>query len=349
MCYFNTCTDIFQEFYFSFTIYFTTKLISDTIILNKFYLSQTGGDKMKIAVLGIGGIGGVVGASLSKNFDDINLIARGKTLEAIKKNGLTLKSDRLGTFTVHPKTATDDVNEIGVVDALIIATKSYGLESACKQCLPIISDETLIIPLLNGVAVSDDIEKYTDGKGHVADGCIYAFSNIIEPGVIAHIGELCHIDIGFKDGSENERAIKLTEMLTKSGIETIYSRDIMVPVWEKYIMMCGNSCIFAYNDCSAGEIHKSPEKMQFVKDVYTELYNLAVAEGVNVSRSIIDKYMDVFSRLPETAITSLYRDLKEPGKKTEFDAVIGKAASLANKHNIAAPCITGTYEKYKGR
>jgi 2-dehydropantoate 2-reductase len=310
---------------------------------------MTGGNAMKIAVLGIGGIGGVVGAGLSRKFDDINLIARGKALEAIKKNGLTLKSDRLGTFTVHPKTVTDNVNEIGVVDALIIATKSYGLEGACRQCLPIIGDETLVVPLLNGVAVSEDVKKYTGGKGQTADGCIYAFSNIIKPGVIAHIGELCHIDIGFKDGRKNAKGLMLAEMLTKSGIETVYSDDIMVPVWEKYIMMCGNSCIFAYNDCAAGEIHKSPEKMKFVKDVYTELYKLAVAEGVNVSANIVDKYINVFSRLPENAITSLYRDLKEPGKKTEFDAIIGKAARLAEKHKISAPCIKGTYEKYKGR
>lgn len=304
---------------------------------------------MKIAVLGIGGIGGVVGASLSKKFDDISLISRGKTLEAIKKNGLTLKSDRLGTFTVHPKIATDNVDEIGIVDALIIATKSYGLEAACKQCLPIIGDETIVVPLLNGVAVSEDVKNYTNGKGQIADGCIYAFSNIIEPGVIAHIGELCHIDIGFKDGHKNAKAEKLAEMLTNAGIETVYSNDIMVPVWEKYIMMCGNSCIFAYNDCAAGEIHKSPEKMKFVKDVYTELYKLAVAEGANVSENVVDKYIGVFTKLPETAITSLYRDLKEPGKKTEFDAIIGKAVRLAKKHNISVPCILGTYEKYKGR
>ena len=57
---------------------------------------------MKIAVLGMGGIGGVVGAALARNFDDINFIARGKSLEAIKNNGLTLENDKLGTFNVRP-------------------------------------------------------------------------------------------------------------------------------------------------------------------------------------------------------------------------------------------------------
>ena len=73
---------------------------------------------MKIAVLGMGGIGGVVGASLAKKFDDIYFIARGEALKVIRENGITLKSDRLGTFTAKPKLATDNVNEIGIVDVL---------------------------------------------------------------------------------------------------------------------------------------------------------------------------------------------------------------------------------------
>jgi len=304
---------------------------------------------MKTAVLGIGGIGGVVGASLARRFDDVSLIARGETLKAIKNTGLTLKSDRLGTFTVHPKTVTDNASEIGTADVLIIATKSYSLEAACRQCVPIIGPDTLVLPLLNGVDVSSDVEGYTGKNGDIADGCIYAFSNITEPGVIAHIGELCHIDMGFKDGHESKKAIELSKMLNEAGIETVFSKNIMVPVWEKYIMMCGNSCIFAFNGCSAGEIQKSDEKMKFVKDVYTELYTLALSEGVSVSDGIVEKYIDVFSRLPENAVTSLYRDIMTDGKKTEFDAIIGKAARLSKKHGLLSPCIMGTYEKYKGR
>ncbi len=302
---------------------------------------------MKIAVLGMGGIGGVVGASLARKFSDIYFIARGKSLEAISKNGLTLKSDKLGKFNVKPKLVTDNVNDIGTVDALIIATKSYSLEAACRQCLSIIGPNTLVLPLLNGVAVSEDVKSVIGSAGKVMDGCIYAFSNIIEPGVIAHIGELCHIDMGFMDGRNDNTAIELSKMLNEVGIETVYSNDIMVPVWEKYIMMCGNSCVFSYFQCPAGEVHKSPEKTKFINDVYTELYTLAKSMKVNVSDKIVDKYMDVFNRLPDDAITSLYRNIKDGDFNTEFDAIIGKAHRFAAKANVNAPCIEKTYLKYK--
>ena len=302
---------------------------------------------MKIAVLGIGGIGGVVGASLAAKFNDINLIARGETLNNIRQNGLTLKSDKLGTFTVKPAIVTDNADEIGVVDALIIATKSYGLEAACRQCENIIGPETIVLPLLNGVCVSDDVKEVIGSKGEIADGCIYAFSNIISPGVIAHIGELCHIDIGFKDGRVNNKAIELSNMLNTAGIETVYSTNVMVPVWEKYIMMCGNSCVFSYFECPAGEVHKDPEKMKYIKDVYTELCSLADANGVKVSNGLVEKYMETFSRLPEGAITSLYRDITDKKPNTEFDAIIGKAYTMAHKLGVKTPCIDKVYTKYK--
>ncbi len=302
---------------------------------------------MKIAVLGMGGIGGVVGASLAKKFDDIYFIARGEALKVIKENGITLKSDRLGTFTAKPKLATDNVNEIGIVDVLIIATKSYSLASACVQCEPIIGKDTVVLPLLNGVCVSDDIKEAIGDKGQIADGCIYAFSNIVSPGVTAHIGELCHIDIGFKDGRTNEKAVELAKMLNEVGIETVFTENVMVPIWEKYILMCGNSCVFSYFECPAGEVHKDPVKSKFIADVYEELVKLANANGVKVAQDIVERYKATFSRLPKSAITSLYRDIKDGKPNTEFDAVIGKAYKIAVKYGINAPCITKTYEKYK--
>ena len=159
---------------------------------------------MKIAVLGMGGIGGVVGASLAKKFDDIYFIARGEALKVIKENGITLKSDKLGTFTAKPKLATDNVNDIGIVDVLIIATKSYSLAAACLQCVPIIGKDTVVLPLLNGVCVSDDIKDAIGDKGQIELSDLEEVEDLIEVGDL-DIGQ----DIGIakpepgKDGGEH--------------------------------------------------------------------------------------------------------------------------------------------------
>ena len=304
---------------------------------------------MKIAVLGMGGIGGLVGGALAKKNDNIYFISRGENLETIKAMGLRVNSDLLGDFSVHPELATDNVSEIGIVDILIIATKSYSLESACKQCLPIIDSETVIVPLLNGVLASDDIENFLDNRGQIADGCIYGFCSLETFGIVRHIGELCSIDFGFKNARQNEKCLELAKMLADSGIKTSFCDNVRVPLWKKYIMMCGNSCVFSYFECSADIVHNDSKKMDYIKNVYTELYTIAKLSGVTLPPDLVENYMETFKRLPAGAITSLYRDLKNPDKKTEFEAIIGKCYLLARAVNLDTPCLDAAYNKNKGR
>jgi len=169
---------------------------------------------MKIAILGIGGIGGVVGACLASKFDDIHFIARGKTLDAIKENGVRVESLLLGTIEAKPASVTDKPEEIGEVDILIVCTKGYGLEKGIKQCESIIGKGTVILPLLNGVNISEEIKKYTD-KGIAADGAIYVFANIEEPGIIHHTSKLLKTVVGLSSGERNEKLIKLVDMLNE--------------------------------------------------------------------------------------------------------------------------------------
>ena len=63
---------------------------------------------------------------------------------------------------------------------------------------------------------------------------------------------------GIKGSEENKKLKELITMLNESGITAVYSNDIAVPLWEKYIMMCGNSCAFSYFDSPAGEIQPFP-------------------------------------------------------------------------------------------
>ena len=302
---------------------------------------------MKIAVLGIGGIGGVVGACLASKFDDIHFIARGKTLEKIKENGIRVESLLLGKIEARPSSVTDNPDDIGPVDILIVCTKGYGLEKAIKQCEGIIGENTVILPLLNGVNISEDIRKYT-GKGIAADGAIYVFANIEEPGVIHHTSKLLKTVVGISSGKRNEKLLKLVDMLNESGIESKYSDEILVPIWEKYIMMGGNSCIFAYYDGPAETIQPYPERMEYALNIYSELVLLAHLSGVEVENGLAERYTDIFSKMAPGTITSLYRDIRNGNAETEFDAIIGKAYHLGKKLNAETPCIDAVYKKYRG-
>jgi len=302
---------------------------------------------MKIAILGIGGIGGVVGACLASKFDDIHFIARGKTLDAIKENGVRVESLLLGTIEAKPASVTDKPEEIGEVDILIVCTKGYGLEKGIKQCESIIGKGTVILPLLNGVNISEEIKKYTD-KGIAADGAIYVFANIEEPGIIHHTSKLLKTVVGLSSGERNEKLIKLVDMLNECGIESAYSEEILVPIWEKYIMMGGNSCIFAYYDGPAETIQPYPERMDYALNIYKELALLAKLSKVNIRETIAEEYTELFAKMAPGTITSLYRDIRDGKADTEFDAIIGKAYHLGKKLGAETPCIDAVYKKYRG-
>ncbi len=302
---------------------------------------------MKIAIMGIGGIGGIVGGALARKFDDIHFIARGKTLEAIRKNGLSITSTELGEFITKPASITDNPDEIGVVDVLVLATKSYDLKSACELCAPIIDENTIIIPLLNGVSIAEETQTYCGGKGQVAHGCIYCFAHIVSPGVIEQSGALFYIDVGFKDQRKSPTLEKFVAMLNEVGIKTNYRNDILTSVWEKYMMMGGNSCAFAYYENNAGEIRADQEKVDYIRGIYQELANIAKAVDVTLADDIVDKYMNVFNNVPDGTITSLYRDMKVPGKKNEFDAIIGEAYRIGTQAGVPIPLIEKVYKKYR--
>ena len=119
--------------------------------------------KTKINIAGIGGVGGYFGGLLANHFYDnenveISFVARGGHLKEIQKNGLkVIKGEN--EFIAKPHIATDNTSEIGIVDFIVIATKSYDLETIIQQLLPCINQDTIILPLLNGVDSKERIKK----------------------------------------------------------------------------------------------------------------------------------------------------------------------------------------------
>ena len=164
---------------------------------------------IKIAILGLGGVGGYYGGKLAKRFRDtshveIYFIARGEHLEAIKEYGIHIINEN-EDFFAKPKLATSDAAEIGPVDYLIITTKSYDLKSSIDQIRPCIDKNTVILPLLNGGDITERIREILPGNT-VWSGCSYIVSRRTEPGVIRTSGPFLRLVFGC-DGGEDERLV----------------------------------------------------------------------------------------------------------------------------------------------
>src|ERR687891_760866 len=140
---------------------------------------------VRIAVVGVGGVGGYFGGRLAAAGEEVHLVARGPPLAASRRHGLRVKSVG-GDFDVRIP-ATDDTAEIGSVDHVLFCVKSYDTASAARALRPLLHEETAVVSLQNGID-NEDLLADVIGRDHVVGGVAFIFSTIAEPGVIAQTG-----------------------------------------------------------------------------------------------------------------------------------------------------------------
>lgn len=107
--------------------------------------------KSKICVVGLGGVGGYIGGTLARKYDNIYFFARGERKESLLKNGIHIKSRAIGEFVSHAKDVSDDPVKLGVMDIVFICVKNYSLENVCQTIKPIVGEKTILIPIMNGI------------------------------------------------------------------------------------------------------------------------------------------------------------------------------------------------------
>lgn len=302
---------------------------------------------MKIAVFGIGGVGGIVGGALARSHSDTYFYARGENLDVIRREGLSVRSVSLGDFVARPELASDKAAELGVMDVIFVSCKGYHLKSACEAIAPMIEAETAVIPLLNGVVVSDIMEPLLP-PCVLADGAIRVFSWLEKPGHVAHTAGNCSVVFGMKDGSKPSRLEETAAILNRSGIEAALSDDILLDSWAKYTMMCSNSVLFCYYDGPAGKVREDPRHEEVLRAILNNMMAVAAAKGVILPKNTADRHIEMFSKVPPDTVTSLYRDLSggKPIDETELDHIIGRMIEFGRQAGVPTPYHKAAYDRF---
>src|SRR4051812_12533827 len=172
---------------------------------------------MRIAVVGAGGVGGYFGGRLAQaGTDDVVFIARGATLEALRKRGLRVESIN-GDFALAKVNATDDAASIGTVDAVLVCVKAWQVREAVESIRPALAADTIIVPLENGLEAPDDIAGAA-GKQHAVGGTCGLVSFVVEPGHIRHVSVDPFIGFGELDDRPSERCERLLASLQAAKI-----------------------------------------------------------------------------------------------------------------------------------
>lgn len=287
---------------------------------------------MKIAIIGLGGVGGYLLASLSKTSHDVIGFARGEHLLAIQNNGLQILEDHCShTFDVN----VDDIkNATGFFDLVIFCVKSYDLENAYLSIQPHIQSSSILISFSNGVA-NGELLKRLSFSNYVLDGTIYILSHIKEHGVIEKKSDVFLAVFG----GNQEKTQELKNIFDEANLRNKTPKDIQTALWKKFIFISAFASLTSFYNRSIGYIYQHHK--EDAKKLLTEISLVAEAKGIDV-KSDISKALVSASKVPYESSTSMHLDFQN-NNKTELQTLSYYIIEEAQKYCVSVPLMEKIY------
>jgi len=206
---------------------------------------------MKIMIMGSGGVGAYYGGLLAQQGNDVTFIARGAHLEAIRANGLQVKSI-FGDFIISPAKATNNPAEVGPVDLVLFCVKTYHTDEAAKAIQPAVNSQTAVLSLQNGIDASERIGGIV-GMERVIGGATWLSSAIEAPGIVKQVSQFRRIVFGELDGSQSERIQSIYEVLKNTGVTVEVSENILNVLWVKFVFISAASSLGSLTRLAMGD------------------------------------------------------------------------------------------------
>lgn len=293
---------------------------------------------MRIAVIGLGGVGGYLAAYLSKSSCDIVGFARGGHLRVIQEDGISIiEKDELDNIKrTTTKIDARDLSQLnGFFNIVIFCTKSYDLANVYKRISPFIDSTTILLSLSNGVNNGNLLKKLSNSI--VLDACIYILSNIEKNGVIKKHGNVFSIVFGGDENATNT----LKSIFKSVSLRVKVPSDIKTAIYKKYIFISTFACLTTYYDESIVQVCES--HLLKAKILLKEIADVALASGIEI-KDEIEKSLSIAKSLPYNSSTSMHLDYKK-GKKTEIESLCGFIVKEGERLLVDTPYMKKIYKK----
>ena len=284
---------------------------------------------MEVAVVGAGGVGGLLGALLIRQGGGITFVARDPTASILNAQGLQVDSTRYGSFAVaaHAVTALT-----GPVDVCVFAVKAMQLEAAMERVPKHVLDEAVVVPFLNGVDHVDMLRR-TYGRCVVA-GTVRVASTRTAPGVIEHSSPFGQVELALADDLDDqhrERALRFERRLVAAGLEVDIRDDELSMLWGKLIFLCPLALLTTRYGITAGEA-RTAHRDELVA-LINEVAHVGQAVGAKLSP---EAALDFFDSVPPTMQSSMQHDAAA-GKDIEIDAIGGAVLRAGDRTGVSTP------------
>ncbi len=290
---------------------------------------------MRIAVFGVGGVGGYFGGRLAQAGEEVFFIARGQPLRAMREHGLRVGSLK-GDFIIQPVQATADPAEVGPVDAVLVGVKAWQVTEAAQAMKPMVGPNTVVVPLQNGVEAPAQLAAVL-GRSPVLGGFCRIVSYITEPGQIRQTGGDPYLAFGEMDNRTSERVERLQQAFQQTaGITVEIPPDIQAAMWEKFLLISSWSGLGAVTRSPVGVWRSLAGTRQLWQQAMAEVYAVAQAKKIALAEEVLKKAVTYVDSLPPHATASMQRDILN-GRPSELDTLSGGVVRLGEEAAVPTP------------
>jgi 2-dehydropantoate 2-reductase len=295
-------------------------------------------ERYRVAVLGPGGVGGLLAALLARAGHSVVVLAGESTARTIGERGLHVQSSRFGDFKVNVDSA---VELQGPVDACLITVKATQLEPALDRVPAPALGHALLVPFLNGI---DHVARLRAlyPTSSVVPATIRVEVARIEAGSIRHTSPFAAVEIATAPDIADQ-VETLAAHLRATGLD-VKVRDEEVPMlWDKLVLLGPLALLTTHERANLGEART--HRRDDARALIAEVTAVARAEGVTVDP---DAVVRMFEAAPDAMQSSMQRD-QAAGLPLELDAIGGAILEHAARAGVAVPVTTRLVEELRER
>jgi 2-dehydropantoate 2-reductase len=289
---------------------------------------------MRIAIVGAGGVGGYYGGLLARAGHDVELLARGAHLEAIRQRGLEIITPE-ERFVVHPR-ASDDARALQSPDAVIVGVKAYSLGEVAPAIAALAARGAMVVPLLNGVEAADQLRALGVAAASLVGGVTAISAARVSPGVVQRLSPFQRVIIGELGGGRSDRVERLVRALAECGVSAEHSPVILLELWRKLIFLASSAGACGMSRTSIGQLRDAPLGALLLERAIREAGAVARARGVDITTADEDRAIRFAAELPPAMRPSLLLDL-ESGRRTELAVLSGAISRYGRELGVPTP------------
>jgi 2-dehydropantoate 2-reductase len=296
---------------------------------------------MKLLMLGAGSVGGFFGLRLQEGGADVTFLVRPKRAAQLRDRGLRIYGPRGELHVKQLQLLESGAAASGTFDAVILSCKAYDLSSAMDSVRPYLSADTVILPLLNGLQHLEVLDR-AFGASRVLGGLAQVSATLDANGDIKQLTDVQALVYGARSAVQTAAAGALDSALQMGKFEARLSRDIMLEMWEKFVLLAslaGMTCLMRTN---VGEIAATQDGAALMVRMLDDCAAVAAAAGHAPRANYMAPIKALLTQKNSLLEASMRRDM-EQGHATEADHVVGDMLRRARAAGVDSDLLKSAY------